>query len=107
MEKHACSGSRIFNLVRMAIVPPNTYRFNIILIKIPASVGFFFFFCRHRHKIHIECKRCRIYLKNLKRTNWEDSHFSVSKLTSKLHLSRQYRTDINLDVWIHGMELRA
>ena len=44
MEKHTCSGSRIFNLVRMAIVPPNTYRFNIILIKIPASVVFFFFF---------------------------------------------------------------
>lgn len=43
MEKHTCSGNGIFNLVRMAIVPPNTYKFNIILIKIPASVFVFFF----------------------------------------------------------------
>ena len=56
MEKHTCSGNGIFNLVRMAIVPPNTYKFNIILIKIPASV-FVVFFCRHRHKIHIEMQK--------------------------------------------------
>ena len=87
-----------FNKIKMSVLPRESYRFNVIPFKIPK----FFFQKRKTH-----CKRFTWNLKSLQITkqSWktkvklEDSHFLVSKLTTKLQRSKKRDTGIKTDIW--------
>lgn len=45
--------------------------------------------------------------KTTRRMKLKNSHFAVSKVTTKLQLSRQRGAGVRIDIWIRGAELRV
>lgn len=69
------------NIVKMAILPSLLYRVNAVLIKIPIA-----FFAKVENAYRIA--QDPDYLKYLRRTKLEDSHFLTIKLITKLQRSK-------------------
>jgi len=82
----------------MTILLKVTYKFSATLIKILMT-----FFAQ----IHIEFQGNQKSQNKLEKEQAEDSHFSISKLTTKSQLSKQCVTDIRPDKQTNGMDLKA